>query len=405
MATLKLERLNLIYGGQGSGGTHAVRDVDLTIGDGEFCVFLGPSGCGKTSTLRMIAGLETPTSGVVRLDGRVINDLYPGERDIAMVFQSYALYPHLTVRGHLELPLKAQRVPKVERERRVNEIADLLQIADLLEARPRQLSGGQAQRTAIGRALIRQPRLFLLDEPLTNLDARLRLETRAALKRLQSELGLTPIYVTLEQAGELLVVARGVAEEDPQGDAVEHLLPVGELERAGAQSEDLLRDGREEVPGERVHRLPGREHRLVEAAAVAPPSPAREGERVGLEVRHALALGPGVRGVDVRRLVEHLADRLGPPHHDEPTAEQARALPAVVAPDRPQDLDRAPVGVHLRELARDLRTWREEPAHELGQEPRRHELGALGERSLRQALARRGRDLGCDRGLRHARPA
>jgi multiple sugar transport system ATP-binding protein len=199
VATLKLELLNLIYGGQGTPSTHAVRDVDLVVGDGEFCVFLGPSGCGKTSTLRMIAGLETPTSGVVRLDGRVINDLYPGERDIAMVFQSYALYPHLTVRGHLELPLKAQRVPKAERERRVNEIADLLQIADLLEARPRQLSGGQAQRTAIGRALIRQPRLFLLDEPLTNLDARLRLETRAALKRLQNELGITTIYVTHDQ--------------------------------------------------------------------------------------------------------------------------------------------------------------------------------------------------------------
>jgi multiple sugar transport system ATP-binding protein len=199
VATLKLEQLNLIYGGQGSSATHAVRDVDLTVVDGEFCVFLGPSGCGKTSTLRMIAGLETPTSGTIRLDGRVINDLYPGERDIAMVFQSYALYPHLTVRGHFELPLKAQRVPKPERDRRVAEIADMLQMTELLDARPRQLSGGQAQRAAIGRALIRQPRLFLLDEPLTNLDARLRLETRAALKRLQSELGITTIYVTHDQ--------------------------------------------------------------------------------------------------------------------------------------------------------------------------------------------------------------
>ena len=199
MATLKLEQLNLIYGGQGSGATHAVRDVDLTIADGEFCVFLGPSGCGKTSTLRMIAGLETPTSGTIRLDGRVINDLYPGERDIAMVFQSYALYPHLTVRGHFELPLKAQRVLKAERDRRVAEIADMLQMTELLDARPRQLSGGQAQRAAIGRALIRQPRLFLLDEPLTNLDAQLRLETRAALKRLQGELGITTIYVTHDQ--------------------------------------------------------------------------------------------------------------------------------------------------------------------------------------------------------------
>ena len=129
----------------------------------------------------------------------MINDLYPGERDIAMVFQSYALYPHLTVRGHFELPLKAQNVPKAERDRRVAEIAELLQMTELLDARPRQFSGGQAQRTAIGRALIRQPRLFLLDEPLTNLDARLRLETRTALKRLQSELGITTIYVTHDQ--------------------------------------------------------------------------------------------------------------------------------------------------------------------------------------------------------------
>ncbi|MGH2616260.1 MAG: ABC transporter ATP-binding protein [Thermomicrobiales bacterium] len=199
MSILNLDQLNLVYGGKGSPTTHAVRDVDLTVGDGEFCVFLGPSGCGKTSTLRMIAGLETPTSGTVRLDGRIINDLYPGERDIAMVFQSYALYPHLTVRGHLELPLKAQRVAKAERARRVAEIADLLQMSDLLERKPRQLSGGQAQRAAIGRALIRQPKLFLLDEPLTNLDARLRLETRAALKRLQKELGITTIYVTHDQ--------------------------------------------------------------------------------------------------------------------------------------------------------------------------------------------------------------
>ena len=200
MATVRLDRLNLVYGGKnGRGGTHAVRDVDLTVGDGQFCVLLGPSGCGKTSTLRMIAGLETPTSGEIVLDGRVINRLYPGERDIAMVFQSYALYPHLTVRDHFELPLKAQKVPKAERASRIAATAELLQMTDLLDARPRQLSGGQAQRTAVGRALIRQPRLFLLDEPLTNLDARLRLETRTALKRLQTELGITTIYVTHDQ--------------------------------------------------------------------------------------------------------------------------------------------------------------------------------------------------------------
>lgn len=195
MDALTLSKLNLTY----ADGTHAVKDVDLGVRQGEFCVFLGPSGCGKTSTLRMIAGLETPSGGEIRLDGRLLNPLYPGERDIAMVFQHYALYPNLTVRDHFEFPLKARKMPKAERGRRVAETAELLRMTDLLDAKPRNLSGGQAQRTAIGRALIRQPKLFLLDEPLTSLDAALRLETRTALKRLQTELGITTIYVTHDQ--------------------------------------------------------------------------------------------------------------------------------------------------------------------------------------------------------------
>lgn len=195
MATLTLDKLNLVY----PDGTHAVKDVDLTVDDGEFCVFLGPSGCGKTSTLRMVAGLETPTGGEIRLDNKVINNLYPGERDIAMVFQHYALYPNRTVRDHFEMPLKAQKIGKAERNERVAEIAALLRMEDLLDVKPRQLSGGQAQRTAIGRALIRKPKLFLLDEPLTSLDATLRLETRTALKRLQEDLGITTVYVTHDQ--------------------------------------------------------------------------------------------------------------------------------------------------------------------------------------------------------------
>jgi multiple sugar transport system ATP-binding protein len=215
VATLVLDQLNLIY----ADGTHAVKDVNLTVGDGEFCVFLGPSGCGKTSTLRMVAGLEHPTSGEIRLDGRLINDLYPGERDIAMVFQHYALYPNRTVRDHFEMPLKAQKVPKPERERRVIDIAALLRMENLLDAKPRQLSGGQAQRTAIGRALIRQPKLFLLDEPLTSLDATLRLETRTALKRLQEELGITTVYVTHDQeealslADTIMIMHDGVIQQ------------------------------------------------------------------------------------------------------------------------------------------------------------------------------------------------
>jgi multiple sugar transport system ATP-binding protein len=210
MATLTLDKLNLKY----PDGTHAVRDVDMTVHEGEFCVFLGPSGCGKTSTLRMIAGLETPTSGEIRLADRVINNLYPGERDIAMVFQHYALYPNKTVRQHFEMPLKAHRVGKDERNRRVAETAALLHMTDLLDAKPRQLSGGQAQRTAIGRALIRQPKLFLLDEPLTNLDANLRRETRAALKRLQEDLEITTIYVTHDQEEALSLADRIVVMQD-----------------------------------------------------------------------------------------------------------------------------------------------------------------------------------------------
>ena len=204
MATLTLTDLNLTY----ADGTQAVRDVNLTVEEGEFCVFLGPSGCGKTSTLRMIAGLEKVTSGQIRLDGRVINDLYAGERDIAMVFQHFALYPNRTVRDHFEFPLRAQKLGKAQRDRRVGDIAEMLRMTDLLDAKPRQLSGGQAQRTAIGRALIRNPKLFLLDEPLTSLDATLRLETRAALKRLQSELKITTVYVTHDQEEALSLADR-----------------------------------------------------------------------------------------------------------------------------------------------------------------------------------------------------
>jgi multiple sugar transport system ATP-binding protein len=195
MATLVLDHLDLTY----PDGTRAVKSVDLTVEEGEFCVFLGPSGCGKTSTLRMIAGLENPTGGEIRIDDRVVNKLYPGEREIAMVFQHYALYPNKTVRDHFEMPLKAAKIAKEERNRRIAETAEMLRMTDLLDAKPRQLSGGQAQRTAIGRALIRQPKLFLLDEPLTSLDAQLRLETRTALKRLQEDLQITTVYVTHDQ--------------------------------------------------------------------------------------------------------------------------------------------------------------------------------------------------------------
>lgn len=194
MGTVELERLTLYYG-----KVLAVDDLSLRIEDKELCVLLGPTGCGKTSTLRMIAGLETPYAGKVFLDGKVINSLYPGDRDVAMVFQDYALYPHMTVSRQFAFPLKAKKISAQEIGQRVKEIADFLQVSDLLDRYPSELSAGQQQRVAMGRALIRKPKVFLMDEPLGQLDARMRVQMRASLKRMQRELGITTIYVTHDQ--------------------------------------------------------------------------------------------------------------------------------------------------------------------------------------------------------------
>jgi sn-glycerol 3-phosphate transport system ATP-binding protein len=181
------------------GGTMAVRDLSLAIGDGEFMIFVGPSGCGKTTALRMVAGLEKITSGTISIGDREINDISPRDRDIAMVFQNYALYPHMTVRKNLAFGLKERKTPKDEIEKRVTEVSAMLGIDDLLARRPAQLSGGQRQRVAMGRALVREPAAFLLDEPLSNLDAKLRVQVRGDLKRLHQRLGITTIYVTHDQ--------------------------------------------------------------------------------------------------------------------------------------------------------------------------------------------------------------
>lgn len=180
-------------------GFTAVEGLDLSIKEGEFVSLLGPSGCGKTTTLRMLAGLEFPTSGEIRIADRVVNDLPPGERDIAMVFQSYALYPHMTVGSNMEYPLKKRGLGKAERKAKVNKAAEMLQLTDLLHRKPRQLSGGQQQRVALGRALVRDPQVFLLDEPLSNLDAKLRSYMRAELVELHARLGRTMVYVTHDQ--------------------------------------------------------------------------------------------------------------------------------------------------------------------------------------------------------------
>jgi multiple sugar transport system ATP-binding protein len=180
-------------------GTRAVDALSLDIADGEFMVLVGPSGCGKTTALRMVGGLEEITGGNVRIGERIVNDLSPKSRDIAMVFQSYALYPHLSVADNIGFALKTKRVPKAEIRRRVLETARMLDLEPYLKRKPRALSGGQRQRVAMGRAIIRQPQAFLMDEPLSNLDAKLRVQMRAEIRKLQSEVGVTTVYVTHDQ--------------------------------------------------------------------------------------------------------------------------------------------------------------------------------------------------------------
>ena len=180
-------------------GTVAVEHVDLSIGDGELFVMLGPSGCGKTTTLRAMAGLERQTSGDIRIGRTLVNDLPPAERDIAMVFQFYALYPHLKTRDNLAFPLRAEGKPEKEVRERVAEVARMMQLERLLDRKPQRLSGGEQQRVALARALVRRPQAFLMDEPLTNLDAELRADVRTEIKHLQAELGTTMVYVTHDQ--------------------------------------------------------------------------------------------------------------------------------------------------------------------------------------------------------------
>jgi multiple sugar transport system ATP-binding protein len=196
MAAIELERLTKVY----ADGTRAVHELDLEIADGEFVVFVGPSGCGKTSALRMIAGLEDITGGIVRVGGEVVNDLPPKARDIAMVFQNYALYPHMNVYDNMGFGLKMRGVDRGEIRRRVERAAKILGLSEVLSKRPRHLSGGQRQRVAMGRAIVREPLAFLMDEPLSNLDAKLRVQMRAEIARIQRDLEVTTIYVTHDQS-------------------------------------------------------------------------------------------------------------------------------------------------------------------------------------------------------------
>jgi multiple sugar transport system ATP-binding protein len=209
MATVRFRGVNKAYG-----STHVVSDFDLELPDGSFTVLLGPSGCGKSTSLRMLAGLESITSGEITIGDRTVTNLQPRDRDVAMVFQNYALYPHLTVRENIAFPLRATKKPRAAALKRADEVAESLGLGELLGRKPKELSGGQQQRVAIGRAIIREPSVFLFDEPLSNLDAKLRVETRTELLQIQRRLGITCLYVTHDQEeamtlSDRMVVMRG----------------------------------------------------------------------------------------------------------------------------------------------------------------------------------------------------
>ncbi|HZM72175.1 MAG TPA: sn-glycerol-3-phosphate ABC transporter ATP-binding protein UgpC [Candidatus Polarisedimenticolia bacterium] len=203
MATVTFEHVTKRFG-----DFVAVNDNNLEIQDGEFMVLVGPSGCGKTTSLRMIAGLEEISSGTLKIGDRVVNDVAPKDRDIAMVFQSYALYPHMSVRDNLAFGLKLRKVPKADIERRVGDAARILGLENMLQRKPRELSGGQRQRVALGRAIVREPAVFLMDEPLSNLDAKLRVQTRAEIARLHQRLKTTTVYVTHDQVEAMTMGSR-----------------------------------------------------------------------------------------------------------------------------------------------------------------------------------------------------
>ncbi len=206
MATVALEDVNKVY----DNGFHAIHDLSIEIADSEFLVLVGPSGCGKSTALRMVAGLETITAGKLLIGDRVVNDVQPKDRDIAMVFQNYALYPHMTVAQNLGFGLRLRKTPREEHDRRVLDVARVLGLEPLLQRRPAELSGGQRQRVAMGRAMVREPVAFLMDEPLSNLDAKLRVQMRTEVARLQSELGTTTVYVTHDQT-EAMTLGQRVA--------------------------------------------------------------------------------------------------------------------------------------------------------------------------------------------------
>ncbi len=298
MADIQLRSISKRFG-----DTVVIPGLDLTIPDGKVTVLLGPSGCGKSTLLRMIAGLETPSGGEVLVGGRVVNEVPPSDRGCALVFQNYALYPHKTVRQNLAFPLRMAKVGAAEQQRRVEEIAQMLELTPLLERYPRQLSGGQRQRVAMGRAMIRRPEVFLFDEPLSNLDLELRVRLRLEIARLQRQLKSTAVYVTHDQT-EAMTLADQIV-----------VLRKGHIEQVGAPLDLYRRPANLFVAGfigtPRMNFLP------AQALPMIPGAPAGAGEvrTVGFRPEHACLgeAGPGQVGLTLldceTQAVEHLGDR------------------------------------------------------------------------------------------------
>ena len=294
MAEIQFLDVSKVYGRD----TAAVRHLNLTVGEGEFVVLVGPSGCGKTTALRMVAGLEEITDGEIRIGERVVNDLPPRDRDIAMVFQNYALYPHKTVYENLVFGLRMRKVPKAEQRRRVEEIARILGLSEMLERRPAQLSGGQRQRVAMGRAIVREPKAFLMDEPLSNLDAKLRVQMRAEIARIQQTLKVTTLYVTHDQVEAMTMGHRVAVMRDgvlQQVDAPQRLYdaPVNLFVASfvGSPPMNLLEAELVRANGSLACRLGDAELELPHDVAARRP---------GLEAHAGGAIGVGIRPEDVQ---------------------------------------------------------------------------------------------------------
>ena len=289
MADIQLDKLTKVY----PDGTEALTSLDLEIADGEFVVFVGPSGCGKTTALRMIAGLEEISGGTVRIGDEVVNGLPPKDRDIAMIFQNYALYPHMSAFDNMAFGLKLRKVPTQERRSRVGKAAGMLGLPEVLGKRPRTLSGGQRQRVAMGRAIVREPRAFLMDEPLSNLDAKLRVEMRTEIARLQRELEVTTIFVTHDQVeamtlGDRVVVLRdGLLQQvDTPQRLYDHPANLFVAEFIGSPSMNLVEARLERVDGRIVAQFGERELPVDETALRARPAlRGYEGRTVILGIR------------------------------------------------------------------------------------------------------------------------